>query len=71
MALSVTQKRWLAKLNRSGFIASGAWGNGQRNRPLNALVAEGLALRGWGPVGSMLKVEGYISKQISTERGEI
>lgn len=42
--LTRAQKKWLKILRERGFVETGGWGNGQRNRPLFALVDEGLAV---------------------------
>jgi len=59
MKLTRAQQKWLHKLRTHGFVERGGWGRGQRNRPLFALVEKGLAVYGYGPEGSALKVEGF------------
>lgn len=54
------QKRWLKRLRSDGFVAMGAWGTGQRNRPLRALVEMGYAEFGWGPKDSFLQTQGFL-----------
>ena len=56
-----SQKKWLVVLHRVGFVESGGWGRGQRNRPLRALVREGLAEESYGPRNSLLTVHGYLA----------
>ena len=57
--LTRAQKKWLKILRERGFVETGGWGNGQRNRPLFALVDKGLAVFELGPKGSFLKVQGF------------
>lgn len=53
------QRKWLEIARSQGFVQMGGWGQGQRNRPLWALVRMGLLEVGHGPKNSFLKAEGF------------
>lgn len=67
--MTKAQRKWLQILNDRGFVSTGTWNSGQRNRPLRALVKMGLAVEGMGPKDSFLKCYGFepIDKGIQTE----
>lgn len=57
--MTPAQKKWLTALRERGFVERGGWGRGQRNRPLRALCALGLAYEGYGPKDCLLQVDGF------------
>jgi len=62
------QKKWLHKLQNDGFVTMGGWGDGQKNRPLWALVEMGLAKFGWGPLDSCLRMQGFFICDVKSEK---
>jgi len=64
-------KKWLQRIQETGFVEAGVWGNGQKNRPLWKLVDLGLVRFGWGPEDHMLKTQGFMQAGTTSNMAEI